>query len=305
MRTPRFPYLLLLLAALGLIACGAPSRGDDDDAADDDDLSADDDDLSADDDDVMEDDDDVLADDDDASDDDDDTEPPPTEGDSSVSGVWFVKYLDIAGDPYCQQAYEFTGTAEFSPFAVGGACTICTGEFVLLNLTEVTTTHANVTIPCVANTHFTVSANVGENLTDPSTGFGDFLGDQALIDRETAIAEGVTTSQQAGASSLPELHTELQANGLKLTHVGYIEAPAESSYFGAVGLHSVAVSPPGAPDYLPIWWYATQAGEEVVMSGSYLMGSFWQINSNSADADYDAVTFEGAIEATFTPPAAE
>jgi hypothetical protein len=300
MRTLRLPYLLLLLAALGLTACGVPSRGDDDDAADDDDLSADDDD-------VMEDDDDVLADDDDASDDD-DTTPAHTEGDSEISGVWLIKYWSVPatrtedGVPYCQQAYEFQAAAEFSPFAVGGTCTICTGEIVLLNLTEVTDSHPDVTIPCVANTHFTVSANVGENLTDPSTGFGDFLGDQALIDRETAFAEGVTVSQSPTAESLQDLHNNLQERGAKLTHIGYVEAPIETSFFGRANLHLVAVSPPGAPDYLPMWWYATQAGTDAVMSGSYVMGSFWQITN---EGDYASVTFEGAIEAIFTPPATE
>jgi len=291
--------LLLLLAVLGLVACGVPrGRGDDDDSANDDDI-ADDDDLSADDDDLSQDDDDVLADDDDATDDDDD-QPPPTEGDSAVTSVWMVKYLDSVGDPYCQQAYEFVGDAEFSPFAVGGTCTICTGEFVLLNLTEVTTTHPDVTIPCVANSHFTVSENVGLTLTSTSTPGGDFLGDQAFIDRETAFAEGVTTSQKAGPTLL-DLHTQWQENGYKLTHIGYIEAPPETSYFAAVGLPTVAVSPPGAPDYLPMWWYVTLAGTDTVMSGTYLMGSFWQINSNDPEGDYASVSFEGVLQATFTP----
>jgi len=301
MKLIKTTQLALLLAALGLLAVGCVVvRGDDDDATDDDD-SADDDDDATDDDDLTQDDDDVLGDDDDTVTDDDDTVPEYTEGDSEISGVWLVKYLDSAGGPYCQQAYEFTGSAEFSPFAVGGTCTICTGEFVLLNLTEVTTSHSSVTIPCVANSHFTVSANVGEMLTDPTTGFGDFLGDQAFIDRDTAFAEGVTTSQLPGSPSLQDLQTQLQGNGYLLTHIGYVEAPPKTSYFGAVGLHTVAVPPPGAPDYLPMWFYATQGGTDVVMSGNYIMGSFWQITSNNAEGDYDAVTFEGAIQAVFTP----
>lgn len=310
MKTNEICVLLALLGALGLVACGSPSR-DDDDTSDDDDI-ADDDDAADDDDDLSSDDDDVLADDDDSSssDDDDDSEPAPTEGTSEVEGVWLLKYWTVVpsaneeGVAYCQQAYEFQAEAEFSPFAVGGTCTICTGEIVLLNLIEVTDTYPDVTIPCNGNTHFTVSENVGELLTDPTTGFGDFLGDQALIDRETAFAEGVTTSQSGGAS-LQDLHNNLQGNGAKLTHVGYVEAPPESSYFGMVGLHTVAVPPPGAPDYLPMWWYATQAGTDVVMSGSYGMGSFWQINSNNTSGDYAGVTFEGVIQATFMAPPSE
>jgi len=307
MKINQIHALLALMAGLALVACSGPTRDDDDDAANDDDIADDDD--ATDDDDLSSDDDDVLADDDDSSvGDDDDSEPGPTEGTSEVQGVWMVKYWTVMpsstveGVAYCQQAYEFLAAAEFSPFAVGGTCTICTGEIVLLNLTEVTETHPDVTIPCNGNTHFTVSQNIGELLTDPSTGFGDFLGDQALIDRETAFAEGVVTSQDVNSPSLQDLHNNLQGNGAKLTHVGYIEAPPETSFFGSANLHKVGVSPPGAPDYLPMWWYATQAGTDVVMSGGYGMGSFWQINFNSGTGDYVGVTFEGAIQATFTPP---
>jgi hypothetical protein len=311
MNTDRLMCLLALLASMLLVSCGGTVLRDDDDSSSDDDDIANDDDVADDDDDVS-DDDDVLADDDDSSSsDDDDSEPPAEEGDSEVEGIWLLSYWTEApsssseGIPLCQQAYQFTAAVEFSPFAVGGSCTICTGEVVLLNLVEVSSSDPGVTIPCDPMVHFPTSDDLGSLLTDPSSGFGDFLNDQALMDRETAFIEGVTTSQQAGSPSLQDLHNNLQSQGARLTHVGYVEAPPKSSYFGMIGLHTVAVPPPGAPDYLPMWWYATAAGSDLVMSGEYVMGSFWQINSNNVEADYQTVTFSGSLQATFTPSSSE
>ena len=315
MNRDRLMTLLALLAGMLLVSCGGTARDDDDDSSSDDDDIANDDDAADDDDDAS-DDDDVLADDDDdsSSSDDDDSEPPAEEGDAQIEGVWLLSYWTEApsssseGTPLCQQAYQFTAAAEFSPFAVGGACTICTGEVVLLNLTEVSSSNPDVTIPCDPMIHFPTSDNLGSLLTDPATGFADFLNDQALMDRETAFTEGVATSQQAGSPSLQDLHNNLQSQGARLTHVSYVEAPVTdppSSYWAMIGLHTVAVAPPGAPEYLPMWWYATAAGSDLVMSGEYVMGSFWQINSNNAAADYQTVTFSGSLQATFTPSSSE
>lgn len=310
--------MLILIGGLVLPACGSPSRGDDDDASGDDDDSAandDDDDSVADDDDVVGDDDDVLGDDDDVvgdDDDDDDSVPEYSEGDSVITGSWLIRYVDANGGDYCQQAYQFQGEAEFSPFAVGGSCTICTGEMVVLMVNEVSTNHPDVTIPCDDSTHFSTSENLGYYLTDPNSGFGDLIGNQAFIDRETAFQNSILTSQQNPVDldgdgdidgSPEDIHQQLQTNGGKLTHIGYVEAPESGSYFGMVGLHTVAVSPPGAPDYLPMWWYGTGAGADVVMGGDYILGSFWQINSNDPAAEYASVQFSGAVQAVFTPPA--
>jgi hypothetical protein len=299
-RTLRIALLLLVLGALVGCPVRGSSSGDDDDAADDDDSAvADDDDATGDDDDATGDDDDATGDDDDAT---------FVEGNSTLSGIWFVSYwVDAASTlPHCQQAYRFDGLAEARLNVLGNSCPSCTAKIDIVNILDVTAGIASgdpfeanynvtVTTPCTAASFTGGQTDYGTLLssTTASPG-GDYLLTQGLIDDATGIAEGIPLTV-SGDPTIASLRADYAGSNVTLTHLGYVNA-ASGGALTELGLDAVALPAPPTTTFWPFWTYYTSAGAtDGRMLGQYGIGSLWLLNSNNQGIDYETVTFSGSL----------
>lgn len=303
-------FALLALLTFSTVVAGCPTRGgndDDDDANDDDSAVADDDDAtSADDDDDSVDDDDSGGDDDDATGDDDDST--FVEGNSSLTGIWYIAYWQDAAQtiPVCQQAYRFEGLAEARLNVLGNSCPSCTAKIDIVNITDVTggipsgdpmeaSYNTTVTTPCVANNFASGQANYGDILSSTTmVPGGDYVLTQGLIDSGTGQAEALDLTQD-GATNFVGLAATYAGSGVSLTHVGYVNS-AGGGQLTELGLDAIAVEAPPTTGYWPYWTYFTQGGAtDGRLIGQYGIGSLWLLNSNGEGVDYEIVTFTGSL----------
>ncbi len=305
-------FVLLVLVLFSTTLAGCPTRGgggDDDDAANDDDSAAsDDDDATSDDDDVTSDDDDSSGDDDDDDATGDDDDSTFVEGNSSLSGIWYISYWQDAAQtiPVCQQAYRFDGLSEARLNVLGNSCPSCTAKIDIVNITDVTagipsgdlleaSYNTTVTSPCGAGNFSSGQTNYGDVLSSTTTNpGGDFLLTQGLIDSGTGQAEGINLTQD-GATNFTGLAANYAGSGVTLTHIGYVNGSA-GGQLTDLGLDTIAVEAPPATGYWPYWTYYTQSGAtDGRMIGQYGIGALWLLNSNGQGVDYETVTFSGTV----------